>query len=236
MNILTSTFLKQYSLIIFWMIGIVACFLYYVLISKKFNISRLLGLVFSFVILLAEIIGAKLLFILERIPNVTINDLTALGGFSLFGVFLFSPFIIFLVCKFLKFDFITFMDFMSVGILIELAFYRVGCYVGGCCGGINISTGTSSFVFPVQIVEIGLDIALSAILIIFFLRNKLKKGQLFYLTYAGYGIIRFILEFLRVRNNLFLVFSLSHIFALMIIIFGVIGFLHTKNIINSKKK
>lgn len=216
-------------LVLFWSIGIILCFAYYILIRKKFKISFLMSILLCFIILLAEILGAKILFLFERIPNVTIDDLTALGGFSLFGVFLISPLFMFLFSLLLKIKFIKLMDYMSLGIFLELACYRISCIYNGCCGGITFPWGflelDGSHTFPVQPIEIGLDVLAFAILLILFLTKKLKYGDLFYLTYLSYGLIRFVLEFFRVRDNLFLNMSISHIFAFICIVFGLIMFI-----------
>ena len=175
--------------------------------------------------MLAKILGAKILFLFGRIPNVTISDLTA----SLFGVFLISPLFIFLFSLLIKIKFIKLMGYMSLGIFLELAYYRISCIYNVCCGGITFPWGflelDGNHAFPVQPIEIGLDILAFAILLILFLTKKLKYGDLFYLTYLSYGIIRFVLEFFRVRENILLNISISHIFVFICIIFGLVMFI-----------
>ncbi len=100
-----------------------------------------------------------------------------------------------------------YLDVAAPTIPLFHGFARIGCFLGGCCFGIESKIGfiyTHSLVpaadhvrrFPVQLVEALCDF------ILFFVLNKLLnkekyKGKLIYIYLISYAIIRFILEFLR---------------------------------------
>ncbi|MBQ9482580.1 MAG: prolipoprotein diacylglyceryl transferase [Ruminiclostridium sp.] len=87
------------------------------------------------------------------------------------------------------------------------AFGRIGCFLGGCCYGIESDFG---FVFthslntsangvrrlPVQLFESGFEFILF-FLLSYLLKKGRLKGRLFSLYLVLYGIFRFIIEFFR---------------------------------------
>ncbi len=86
-------------------------------------------------------------------------------------------------------------------------FGRIGCFLGGCCYGIESEFGftfTHSLVesangvrrFPVQLFEAGFNLLLFFLLFIMLKKEKLK-GRLFLLYLGLYAPVRFGLEFLR---------------------------------------
>lgn len=94
------------------------------------------------------------------------------------------------------------------------AFGRVGCYLSGCCYGING--------FPIQLVE-----AAGNVVIFIILCFVLKKRNRHYLTFGTYftlyGTMRFILEFFRgdAIRGIFLGLSTSQWISLFVIPFGI---------------
>jgi phosphatidylglycerol:prolipoprotein diacylglycerol transferase len=102
-------------------------------------------------------------------------------------------------------------DALSPGGALAQGIARIGCFLGGCCFGKE----TSSFALlgldrqPVQLYETALDLGLA-----FFLYRRLKKrapaGRVFFSYVAGYGVIRFVLQFLRDDDASNLLFGLAH--------------------------
>ncbi len=87
------------------------------------------------------------------------------------------------------------------------AFGRIGCFLGGCCYGVECSFGftyTHALIpdangvsrFPVQLAEAGCNALLFAVLWILLRKGKLK-GRLLPLYLLVYAILRFALEFFR---------------------------------------
>lgn len=218
-------FLEVGSTTFFWIIGILMTVPFYSYFAPKVGISRPLGILVGLLIVILEAFGAKILFFIEN-PSSFEDGVSWLGGFSLFGVFLFTPLFLVLVALFLKRDVLSFLDYYAPGILIELAFYRVGCTLAGCCHGIYVSWGISDGhtdgLFPVQPIEIALDLFLFAFLLLLILRKDAfsRKGLLLGTTFLGYGVIRFALEFVRERTNILGELSLSHVWAFITILAG----------------
>lgn len=219
------------SLLFFWGIGIIASVIYYVLMHRKFKIQWYTALLLGMIMILLETFSAKIMFLLEN-PSAIKNGISWTGGYSLFGVFFFTPLFLFLISWFMKLKYLDLMDLLIPGILLELAFYRIGCTCAGCCYGIEvgwgISNGIQEHLFPVQPLESLLDISVFITVLLMFLKGTLRRGEPFYFTYCSYGFIRFVLEFLRQRKNVVGILSVSHFFALAILIFGVVMLIYSK--------
>lgn len=214
------TFFQEHPQLCMWGIGIILMEVYYALIAKKYGWKWYIGLLFGVFIFLLECIGAKLLFFIEGGEGVSF-----ISGFSLFGAIFLTPLGLFVFAKLAKVDFVDLLDFYAIGFLIELGFYRFGCMLAGCCHGIawswGLSDGSGGYLFPVQPIEASLDLFLAVVLLALLLFKKLPKGYCFAITYIGYGIIRFALEFFRERNAVLGSLSLAHFFALAIIFFSI---------------
>lgn len=98
-------------------------------------------------------------------------------------------------------------DLFAVGIPLFHVFGRIGCFLGGCCYGVEWESGITyhySLIesangvsrFPVQLAEAGANAIIFLVLLGFFLKNR-QRGQLIYLYLLCYAPVRFLLEFLR---------------------------------------
>ena len=99
------------------------------------------------------------------------------------------------------------LDVFAVGIPLFHALGRVGCFLGGCCYGvewpggvvythdpIGLANGVPRF--PVQLVEAGVELVLFLVLLGLFLRGR-GRGKLMACWALAYAPARFPLEFLR---------------------------------------
>lgn len=101
----------------------------------------------------------------------------------------------------------VYYDLGAITIPLFHGFGRIGCFLSGCCYGVESKIG---FVFhnslaegangvsrfPVQLVEAGLNFTLFFVLLSLFLRKRLS-GKLMGLYFVTYPVYRFILEFFR---------------------------------------
>ncbi len=181
--------------------------------------------------IILETFSAKIMFLIEN-PSSIKNGISWYGEYSLFGVFFFVPIFLLFIGWILRLDKLKFMDFLIPGILLELSFYRIGCMCAGCCYGIKvgwgITNGTEEGLFPVQPLEAILDLIAFIIIAILIKKNKLKRGEAFYITYIFYGVIRFIMEFFRERTNIVGIFATSHFYALAIMVFGITMLIYSR--------
>ncbi len=98
-------------------------------------------------------------------------------------------------------------DAVGLALPLSLAIARVGCFLNGCCGGRPSGLpwavtfpGTATPVHPTQLYEMLMDLALFGLLL--WARKRLRRGwDLFLLSLAGYGLVRFLNEFFRVHAD-----------------------------------
>lgn len=129
-------------------------------------------------------------------------------------------------------------DIFSFSIPLFHFFARVGCFLGGCCYGVESHIGftyqhslieSANHVnrFPIQLVEASYNLCLFIILYSLYKKNKLT-GKLLGLYLVLYPIGRFIFEFFRGDEYRGFLFGLStsQIISILLFIFGI--FLLTK--------
>ena len=149
--------------------------------------------------------------------------------------------------KIKKLDLKEYSDICTPMIPLFHAFGRVGCFLGGCCFGIESPLGFTVHGnelvpmindvqrFPVQLLEASLNLILFFVLW-YLLKKDIFKGRLIFVYLLSYSVIRFFDEFLRgdtYRGFLF-VLSTSQIISILIFAVVVIDILTT--FIKSKKR
>jgi phosphatidylglycerol:prolipoprotein diacylglycerol transferase len=123
------------------------------------------------------------------------------------------------------------LDFVAPAIPLFHFFGRIGCFLAGCCFGVESSFGFTfhhSIVgeanginrFPVQILEAFINLLLFFILD-FFRRKNFFKQNIIYLYFLFYSIARFFIEFLRgdAYRGFFFILSTSQIISILIFCF-----------------
>lgn len=157
-------------------------------------------------------IGKIYLLIQKHVEIHSFNELISVAKYAFSGsVFyggLFGAMIASLIfIKIKKFNTGEYMDIAAMAIPLFHFFGRIGCFLSGCCYGIESKIGfiyhyslaeAANDVrrFPIQLVEAAFNICL------FFAIYKLFKdrkfsGKLIYVYLVSYAIARFILEFFR---------------------------------------
>ena len=100
-----------------------------------------------------------------------------------------------------------YLDLVAVAIPLFHAFARIGCFLGGCCFGVESPIGFMYTVdpiaeangvvrFPVQLLESACEALLFIVMLRLFNSEKLK-GQLIWVWLGSYAVVRFFDEFLR---------------------------------------
>ena len=148
----------------------------------------------------------------------------------LFGILLFSPFIIKGAYSLGKKNADIPLDLHAVGTALALGFAKIGCFAYGCCYGIACEFGfvnrlTGQTVLPVQLAEAACCFALAAVLICLARKEKFK-GLLFPIAQIAYSVPRFFLEFLRhydyaVEGDIFLQLSVWQWFSVLTTLIGI---------------
>ena len=138
-------------------------------------------------------------------------------------------------------------DIMAFCFPLFGVFGRIGCFLAGCCYGIEsnsifaiqynrVSVSEIKQRIPVQLWEAMLDVMIFIIIIILYKKQKLN-GKLIYLYFIIYGIIRFILEFFRgdTIRGVYGILSFSQIISIILICYGIFKLLKSKENIRKKK-
>lgn len=173
------------------------------------------------------------------------------GGAVFYGGLIGGIIAAYITMRVMKLDFKQYTDILTLAIPLFHSFARVGCFLGGCCYGIESEFGITvtgnTLVpsindvsrFPVQLLEAVLNIILFIVLYLFYKKalivNSLQ-GELIYIYLISYSIIRFFDEFLRgdeIRGFIFGI-STSQFISILIFVISVIALviLH----INEKRK
>ena len=165
--------------------------------------------------LLGAFVGAKLLYIIVSFNDIdwesvkTLEGLSKLmsSGFVFYGGLIGGIGMILLGGKIHGVDSKYYIKNYIFTAPLGHAFGRIGCYCAGCCYGMEYH-GPGAIVFPegsfapagVELFPVQLTESLCLFLIAFvmmFLKKKGKSEHLIEIYLIGYGIVRFILEFLR---------------------------------------
>ena len=160
------------------------------------NIKQDLVYDFSFYLIIGSIIGARVYYILFFDINGLLKDPIAVfkvwqGGLSIHGGILAGVVTGLIFSRLKKISFWVLSDLVSPSIILGQAIGRIGCYLNGCCFGINNQ--------PTQIYELILDFI--GFLLLWNLRKKIKmKGGLFLLYLMIYAVIRIIVSRFRADN------------------------------------
>ncbi len=157
------------------------------------------------------VIGARIFYVLGNLEYFYGNwgqllDLNMRGLVYYGGLALAVPSCILLVWR-MKLPLGAVADAVGLAMPLSLAIARVGCFLNGCCGGKPSGLpwavtfpGSATAVHPAQLYEMVLDLAAFAFLL--WIRKRLRRDwDLFLLSLAGYGLIRFVMEFYRAHAD-----------------------------------
>lgn len=201
------------------------------------NISYKLSWKQYFTLILSSIVGvflgSRLLFIITKIPelfsNFTIENTFRIilnGGFVFYGGLFGALAALRLCARITHVESKRVNNLFIPSFVLFHSFGRIGCFLAGCCYGIEFPWGfemvTSPGVirFPVQLAESICDI-LILISILLAEKKKGEKTDLLRLYMVSYAVCRFLLEFLRgdeIRGH-FLCFSTSQWIALGVLVY-----------------
>lgn len=226
------------------LIANVICFLMVIKKDKKDPLDLIILEAYG---LLGGFIGSKLLYIIVSFDDIEWNRITELeyfsrlisGGYVFYGGLIGALFFVILFGKIHKLDWWFFLRKYTFGIPLAHAFGRLGCFMAGCCYGIpyegvfSVVFPSESFapsgigLFPVQLIESACLLILALILLIYSLKGGYKYSIPIYLI--SYGVIRFILEYLRYdayRGEYFGLYTSQWISIFMVLI-GVVIIIYT---------
>lgn len=192
-------------------IGVIAAYFCAAHLAKKKGLDHnpiidilIIGVVSGF-------IGAKLLYfitILDKIIADPSRLLDVASGFVVYGGIIAGIGAAALYCKIKKLKFLNYLDCAAPAIALAQGFGRIGCFLAGCCYGVEMNspisiTFTHSDIapnnvplFPSQLASSAFDFLNFGVLY-FLARRSKEPGKVgaFYLLF--YSVGRFIIEFFR---------------------------------------
>lgn len=192
-------------------LGIIAAYFCAVHLAKKTKLNPdpvinilIVGVLFGF-------LGSKILYYITIFDEV-IKDPTILldvaNGFVVYGGIIAGIAAAAVYCKIKKLPFLGYLDCAAPAIALAQGFGRIGCFLAGCCYGVEMDSPISiTFknsaiapnnipLFPSQLVSSGLDFINFALL--YFIARRNKRAGLVGALYLGfYSVGRFVIEFFR---------------------------------------
>ena len=230
-------------------IGILLCAVVgYLLIRKKDGVCIddlivtavfiVVGMVLGGHVIFAITNTAKIIALFQNMGKYSFIDFVQilfgsyLGGMVFYGGVLGGLLALHLVCKHSQFGHPDVMyDMYAVCIPLFHVFGRIGCFLGGCCYGVECKLGFTVHGntlnpgindvnrFPVQLVEAACNLIIFIVLLTLH-RKKKFEHRLLVVYFFIYPIVRFILEFFRgdeIRGFLFGL-STSQIISIILLI------------------
>lgn len=192
-------------------IGVLAAYLVGEYRAKKNGLNPEPVFAITFLCLLGGLLGSKVLFILTDLKEILADPKILLNlsyGFVVYGGILGGILTFYIYSKVKKLDFLQYFDILIPSVALAQGFGRIGCFLAGCCYGmesscaISITFQNSEFapngipLIPTQLISSGLNF-LHFFLLIYLAKKVKAHGQIAALYLICYSVGRFILEFFR---------------------------------------
>ncbi len=227
-------------------VGILAMMVYYKVRERDFPVDAAdvqLALIFGCI---GAFIGAKLLYILTVFPQF-LSDIEnpalrlgavlnsyLIGGFVFYGGAYGAALAVFIYCRHCHIDWWSMAACLMPTIPLFHIFGRIGCFLTGCCYGIETARFGIAFtiseaapngipLLPVQLIEAAVELVLF-ILLIRMARHPDSGRMMASVWLIGYGAARFILEFFRGDQGRGFIgpLSTSQVIALISVVLGAV--------------
>jgi phosphatidylglycerol:prolipoprotein diacylglycerol transferase len=191
--------------------------------GKRFGIEPQYILDLSVYIILAAVVGSRLLYVVFHLGEFD-NPLEIFalwrGGATFYGGMLLAIFVSWVYVRKRRIDFLRVADVIAPSIALGLAFTRVGCFLSGCCygkptehaigvffppdspaghsaAGEAIALGVAQVALhPTQLYASAYGLVIFVILMALQPR-LLKRGAMFGALLVFYGVARFTVDFFR---------------------------------------
>lgn len=178
--------------------------------EKNFNEDKIFNMIIFTV--LGGVLGGKLLYIITefdyvmRDPSIIIREFG--NGFVIYGAIIGGALTLYLYCKRNKWNILEILDMVVPGVAIAQGFGRIGCFLAGCCYGMETDlpigvefpegslAPSGVHLHPTQIYSSIFDFALG-IFLIYYAKKQSKNGKVAAAYLIIYSVGRFFVEMLR---------------------------------------
>jgi len=217
----------------FFAAGFVAVLIFNLVNCKNFKIKVWKAILFTVLVYTLSVLWMFFLYWAE-------SGFKDWGGNNIVRIFIWVPLFAWPVAKLLKLDWKTCCEYIAPCLCVVHGVAHLGCIFAGCCHGYPWKYGIwnpqlDCKTFPVQPIE---AIVAIAIVIVICVRQKRRSydpdGLSYPLMLILFGSTRFMLEFARDNDKLFLGISSLALHALLMLIVG-LAFYFSLTAINAKK-
>lgn len=217
-------------------------------LAKKQGIKSDIIFDLGFIIIIWGIIGARLLYILIWHKDYLKDPVSIFkvweGGLVFYGGFITAFLAAIWWIKRKKLNFFILADIIAPFIALGHSIARIGCFYAGCCYGRESDChdlicgvvlpvlGDNITRYPVQLYESSANFLNFLILIIFFKKFKNRSGDVIFLYFLNYGIIRVLMEFFRgdPERGKILFLSTSTFISVFMIFIALLWFIYLRNL------
>lgn len=185
-----------------YLIGFILMMVINLKTHKRYKLTTASTIVITLVTYVAGIAGA---LIMGKVYGMVMahNGFNAESNVAIMGAVIFTPLFMIIVSLFLKQKWYKVTDMLAPGIFLILACAKFGCFIYGCCHGIECSWGikypnNDMTVLPIQIIEVAIMSLIIAFC--FWYSHKSKRyipGTAYPVTTILYCTVRFFVEFFR---------------------------------------
>lgn len=158
-------------------------------------------------VLISAILGSRIFYVIGFWDYYRDNIWSVLafweGGMVFYGGLIFAMIALFIWARVRKMDVLNILDLASPSVAIGYSIGRIGCFLRGCCYGVECHLPwamhfpeSQGFVHPTQIYSSLAGLGIFVVLLI--VRDKKRyNGQVFVWGVILYSLYRFIIEFFR---------------------------------------
>lgn len=188
-------------------LGFVAAILIAVANCKREGLTYDQVVDISFYVLIFSMLGARLFYIIQFWSEFSPKPISIFyvweGGMVFYGGLIFAIATVYIYSKIKKISFVKILDLAAVSSVIGYSIGRIGCFLRGCCYGIECAQPWAvhfpeikGWVHPTQIYSSIAGLIIFTILTIM-IKKKKYDGQVFLWGLLLYSVYRFLIEFLR---------------------------------------
>ena len=145
-------------------------------------------------------------------------ELTLSGGMSLYGAIFLLPLLYAAAAKLCRRDARQVFDVLTLCMISTLLIVRINCIASGCCQGLLLP-GSNVLRWPTREAEM----VFHGILLVLFYRRLHRQeqpGTIYPLYMIAYGAFRFVVEWFREGDAIFLGMHPAHIWSILSVVIG----------------
>ncbi len=200
--------LSFYSYGLMVSLGFLAGIIVAYFLAKKIGVDAEKIIDVGLFVLVGAMLGARIFYVIfywHELKSPWEAFMVWNGGLVFYGGLVFAVLAVVLACKIFKLSLLDVLDVATPATALGYAFGRIGCFLNGCCYGIECALpwavhfpNLPGLRHPTQIYASLAGLAMFGILLFLFYRRGFQ-GQVFAAGVFLYSIYRFFIEFIRVN-------------------------------------